>query len=285
MSPAVARAGTAGRRPGRRRQRRRRVPGQSRAGRLRRRGARARTAPCSRNGPPRWASHQQRRRVLRADRRAARPPANSVRRRVTARMDSKLVVEQMSGRWKVKHPDMKPLASQAAALVAEFDRVDFEWVPRARERARRPARQRGDGRRQGRPDLGGGRRWRTGRPCRRRARRDGRTSTRRGGPTSPPTPRRPAGPGGRAAAPQGRRADPVRRGPARRDHLGRGGAVRRPAGRSADRARPAAGGGGGRPDPAVVPGGRADLAAAALPEHGRRRSRPRSARRSSSTSG
>ena len=50
---------------------------------------------------------------------------------VTARMDSKLVVEQMSGRWKVKHPDMKPLVQKATALVGEFDRVDFEWVPRA----------------------------------------------------------------------------------------------------------------------------------------------------------
>jgi probable phosphoglycerate mutase len=50
--------------------------------------------------------------------------------RVTARMDSKLVVEQMSGRWKVKHPDMKPLAARATELVNQFDRVDFEWVPR-----------------------------------------------------------------------------------------------------------------------------------------------------------
>ena len=50
---------------------------------------------------------------------------------VTARMDSKLVVEQMSGRWKVKHPDMKPLVQKATALVGEFERVDFEWVPRA----------------------------------------------------------------------------------------------------------------------------------------------------------
>jgi len=51
--------------------------------------------------------------------------------RVTARMDSKLVVEQMTGRWKVKHAAMKPLAARAAALVAQFDRVDFQWVPRA----------------------------------------------------------------------------------------------------------------------------------------------------------
>jgi probable phosphoglycerate mutase len=50
--------------------------------------------------------------------------------RVTARMDSKLVVEQMSGRWKVKHPDMKPLAARATELVDQFEQVDFEWVPR-----------------------------------------------------------------------------------------------------------------------------------------------------------
>ena len=52
--------------------------------------------------------------------------------RVTAQLDSKLVVEQMSGRWKIKHPAMKPLAQQASRLVAGFDQVDFEWVPRER---------------------------------------------------------------------------------------------------------------------------------------------------------
>lgn len=51
--------------------------------------------------------------------------------RVDVRMDSKLVVEQMSGRWQVKHPDMKPLARRASGLVRDFDRVTFEWVPRA----------------------------------------------------------------------------------------------------------------------------------------------------------
>jgi len=45
------------------------------------------------------------------------------------RMDSKLVVEQMSGRWKIKHPDMKPLASRAHAL-APFG-TTFTWIPRA----------------------------------------------------------------------------------------------------------------------------------------------------------
>ena len=50
---------------------------------------------------------------------------------VDVRMDSKLVVEQMSGRWKVKHPSMQPLAEQARELIAGFDDVDFEWIPRA----------------------------------------------------------------------------------------------------------------------------------------------------------
>ncbi|MFD3463308.1 bifunctional RNase H/acid phosphatase [Nocardia fluminea] len=50
---------------------------------------------------------------------------------VTVRMDSKLVVEQMSGRWKIKHASMIPLAEQARALVAGFDRVSFAWIPRA----------------------------------------------------------------------------------------------------------------------------------------------------------
>ena len=54
---------------------------------------------------------------------------------VHVRLDSKLVVEQMSGRWKIKHEDMRRLALQARDLVAEFTSaggsVRFEWIPRA----------------------------------------------------------------------------------------------------------------------------------------------------------
>jgi broad specificity phosphatase PhoE/ribonuclease HI len=50
---------------------------------------------------------------------------------VDVRMDSKLVVEQMSGRWKIKHPDMQPLAERAKELAAGFARVKYEWIPRA----------------------------------------------------------------------------------------------------------------------------------------------------------
>ncbi|MDN5383020.1 MULTISPECIES: bifunctional RNase H/acid phosphatase [Streptomyces] len=53
--------------------------------------------------------------------------------RVRVRMDSKLVIEQMSGRWRIKHPDLKPLAAQAAEVFPP-GRVTYEWVPRERNR-------------------------------------------------------------------------------------------------------------------------------------------------------
>ncbi len=46
------------------------------------------------------------------------------------RLDSKLVVEQMSGRWKIKHPDMANLAAEARDLLIGTP-VAFEWIPRA----------------------------------------------------------------------------------------------------------------------------------------------------------
>ncbi|SDK02467.1 bifunctional RNase H/acid phosphatase [Streptomyces indicus] len=52
---------------------------------------------------------------------------------VTVRMDSKLVVEQMSGRWKIKHPDMKPLAARARSAFPPAA-VTYEWIPRERNK-------------------------------------------------------------------------------------------------------------------------------------------------------
>ncbi|QPK82743.1 bifunctional RNase H/acid phosphatase [Corynebacterium qintianiae] len=49
-------------------------------------------------------------------------------------MDSELVVEQMSGRWKIKHPDMKELALVARGLAAGFSSVSYNWVPRAKNK-------------------------------------------------------------------------------------------------------------------------------------------------------
>lgn len=52
---------------------------------------------------------------------------------IEVRMDSKLVVEQMAGRWKVKHADLKPLANEAQAL-APFG-TEWTWVPREQNSA------------------------------------------------------------------------------------------------------------------------------------------------------
>lgn len=46
-------------------------------------------------------------------------------------MDSKLLVEQMSGRWRVKHPDLAPLHRRAGELARTFERITYTWIPRA----------------------------------------------------------------------------------------------------------------------------------------------------------
>lgn len=45
-------------------------------------------------------------------------------------MDSRLVVEQMNGRWKIKHPDMKQLGLQAQKLMQQLGSVHLSWVRR-----------------------------------------------------------------------------------------------------------------------------------------------------------
>ncbi len=54
---------------------------------------------------------------------------------VRVRMDSKLVVEQMAGRWQIKHPGLRPLAARARELVRGFDSVNFSWIPRSQNAA------------------------------------------------------------------------------------------------------------------------------------------------------
>ncbi|WP_116113803.1 bifunctional RNase H/acid phosphatase [Austwickia chelonae] len=58
---------------------------------------------------------------------------------VDVRMDSKLVVEQMSGRWKIKHEDMRRLADEARKLVSARKSaggtVRFIWIPREKNKA------------------------------------------------------------------------------------------------------------------------------------------------------
>ncbi|HEX5614073.1 MAG TPA: ribonuclease HI family protein [Acidimicrobiia bacterium] len=52
-------------------------------------------------------------------------------RRIRVRADSKLVIEQVAGRWKVRHAHLRPLFDAVRALLAPYDEVDLAHVPRA----------------------------------------------------------------------------------------------------------------------------------------------------------
>ena len=49
--------------------------------------------------------------------------------RILVRMDSKLVIEQMAGTWKIKHPDMIQLAAEVQKMVVGID-IKWMWIPR-----------------------------------------------------------------------------------------------------------------------------------------------------------
>jgi probable phosphoglycerate mutase len=46
--------------------------------------------------------------------------------------DSQLVINQMNGLWKLKHPDLRQWHVQAKTLIASFGQVRLVWHPRAR---------------------------------------------------------------------------------------------------------------------------------------------------------
>jgi probable phosphoglycerate mutase len=50
--------------------------------------------------------------------------------KVHVRADSELLVKQMRGEYKVKHPGLQPLAARARLLAAQLDSVTFEHVRR-----------------------------------------------------------------------------------------------------------------------------------------------------------
>lgn len=54
---------------------------------------------------------------------------------VTVRLDSELVVRQLNGRYKVKHPVLKPLFARASELMQSFARARVVHVPRAENSA------------------------------------------------------------------------------------------------------------------------------------------------------
>lgn len=47
------------------------------------------------------------------------------------RLDSELVVKQLKGEYKVKHPELKPLYEQSRGLISRFKNVSFKHIPRA----------------------------------------------------------------------------------------------------------------------------------------------------------
>jgi probable phosphoglycerate mutase len=51
-------------------------------------------------------------------------------RDVHVRADSELLIKQMRGEYRVKHPGLQPLAARARLLAAQLDKVMFEHVRR-----------------------------------------------------------------------------------------------------------------------------------------------------------
>jgi ribonuclease HI len=54
---------------------------------------------------------------------------------IAVRMDSELVVKQLSGAYRVKHPGLIPLHAQAKSLLRKFARVEVRHVPRKQNAA------------------------------------------------------------------------------------------------------------------------------------------------------
>ncbi len=51
-------------------------------------------------------------------------------KKLEIRMDSKLVVEQMMGNWKIKEATLKPQAAKVRALLSDFPDFKFVYIPR-----------------------------------------------------------------------------------------------------------------------------------------------------------
>lgn len=53
---------------------------------------------------------------------------------IEVRMDSKLVVEQLSGNWKIKEPALQEQAARARELMEAFPLVEFTYIPREKNK-------------------------------------------------------------------------------------------------------------------------------------------------------
>lgn len=49
-------------------------------------------------------------------------------------LDSELIVKQLHGQYRVKHPDMKPLFAQVQSLISHFESVIFTHVRREKNK-------------------------------------------------------------------------------------------------------------------------------------------------------
>jgi ribonuclease HI len=55
-------------------------------------------------------------------------------RDVVVKGDSTLVVKQVTGEWRTKHPTLQPLRAKACDLLEQFDNWRVEWIPRKENR-------------------------------------------------------------------------------------------------------------------------------------------------------
>lgn len=79
-----------------------------------------------------WAEYEALVLVLEAARKVL---GSTVPEKVMVRMDSELIVKQMKGEYRVKHPELKLQHQKVKKIIAEaFPHIAFEHVPRERNK-------------------------------------------------------------------------------------------------------------------------------------------------------
>lgn len=55
-------------------------------------------------------------------------------KKLEVHMDSELVIKQMKGEYRVKHPELKPLHAEAHHLAKQFTSISFRHIPREKNK-------------------------------------------------------------------------------------------------------------------------------------------------------
>lgn len=55
---------------------------------------------------------------------------NQGARAVEVRMDSELVIKQLTGEYRVRNPGLRPLHARARELAGRFVSITYRWIPR-----------------------------------------------------------------------------------------------------------------------------------------------------------